>query len=477
MRTETDFLGTISIPREALYGIHSVRAKENFPDQTPFPKEWYQATGKVKYACYLAYRKFRESALEFSQNLPFTFIDSKILEALECAAQEIANGKHFEYFIVPAIQGGAGTSINMNVNEIIANRALQLLQKNPGDYQTIDPIETANIYQSTNDVIPTSLKIAIMELLGILEESINRLREQIETIEKQNNHTLRVGYTQMQEAVPSTYGRLFSTYSEALSRDWWRVSKCFERIKTVNLGGGAIGTGLSIPRFFIMQTVQELQQLTKLPVTRSENLQDATSNLDSFVEIHATLKAHAVNIEKMTSDLRLLASDIAHTREISIPAKQTGSSIMPGKINPVIPEFAISIAHKVYANDQLVSSLCGQGCLELNAYLPVIGCSIIESIKLLIAANNSIKQNLIEGLLINTDTAKQKVYRSPSVSTALSPYIGYHKAACLAKEMKSTGTDIFTANEKLQLIDPIKLKTLLQPENLLKLGFSIKDLE
>jgi aspartate ammonia-lyase len=477
MRTETDFLGTISIPREALYGIHSVRAKENFPDQTPFPKEWYQATGKVKYACYLAYRKFRESALEFSQNLPFTFIDSKTLDALECAAKEITNGKHFEYFIVPAIQGGAGTSINMNVNEIIANRALQLLQKNPGDYQTIDPIETANIYQSTNDVIPTSLKIAIMELLGILEESINRLREQIETIEKQNNHTLRVGYTQMQEAVPSTYGRLFSTYSEALSRDWWRVSKCFERIKTVNLGGGAIGTGLSIPRFFIMQTVQELQQLTKLPVTRSENLQDATSNLDSFVEIHATLKAHAVNIEKMTSDLRLLASDIAHTHEISIPAKQTGSSIMPGKINPVIPEFAISIAHKVYANDQLVSSLCGQGCLELNAYLPVIGCSIIESIRLLIAANNSIKQNLIEGLLINTDTAKQKVYSSPSVSTALSPYIGYHKAASLAKEMKSTGTNIFTANEKLQLIDPIKLKTLLQPENLLKLGFSIKDLE
>jgi aspartate ammonia-lyase len=477
MRTETDFLGSVSIPGEALYGIHSVRAKENFPDQTPFPVEWYKAVGKVKLACYIAYRKFRESALDYSQTLPFTFLDIEVLDAIEKAAREVTDGMHFKYFIVPAIQGGAGTSINMNVNEIIANRALQFLQKQPGDYQVVDPIETANIYQSTNDVIPTSLKIAIMELMGTLEDGINKLRGKIEILEKQNSNTLRVGYTQMQEAVPSTYGRLFSTYSEALSRDWWRVSKCFERIKTVNLGGGAIGTGLSIPRFFIMQVVQELQKLTNLPVTRCENLQDATSNLDSFVEIHATLKSHAVNIEKMTSDLRLLASDIAHKHEISIPAKQTGSSIMPGKINPVIPEFAISVAHKVYANDQLVSSLCGQGCLELNAYLPLIGNSIIESLRLLIAANNTIQKNMIEGLHVDTEIAKQNVYGSASVTTALSPYIGYHKAASLAKEMKNTGTDIFEANNKLQLIDTEKLKVLLEPQNLLKLGFSIKDIE
>jgi aspartate ammonia-lyase len=477
MRIEKDSLGTLEIPDNVLYGIHSQRAKENFPDNTPFPIEWYKSTGTVKLACYKAYRKFKKSASEYSQNLPIHFIEDDIINALEKSAIEIAEGLHFEHFIVPAIQGGAGTSINMNINEIITNRALQILNKSFGDYQLIDPIETANVYQSTNDVIPTSLKISIINLLQTLEESINKLREKVEIIEKDNNNTLRIGYTQMQEAVPSTYGRLFSNYSEALSRDWWRVSKCFERIKVVNIGGGAIGTGIAIPRFFIMQVIEELQNLTKLPVTRGENLQDATSNLDAIVEVHAILKAHAVNIEKITSDLRLLASDIAFTHEISIPSKQTGSSIMPGKINPVIPEFSISVAHKVYANDQLISSLCGQGCLDLNAYLPTIGYAIIDSIKLLIAADKTIKENLIEGLIINKEKARLKVYCSPSVTTALSPYIGYHKAAELAKEMKISGIDIFNANSKLKLIDPEKLTTLLEPQNLLKLGFSIKDLE
>ena len=183
----------------------------------------------------------------------------------------------------------------------------------------------------------------------------------------------------MQEAVPSSFGILFSTYNEALSRDWWRVSKCSERIKQVNLGGGAIGTGLSLPRFFIMEVVPELRKLTGLPLAHSENLSDATSNLDRWVEIHATLKAHAVNLEKMSSDFRLLSSDLAGDKIISIPDRQVGSSIMPGKINPVIPEFVISAAHKIYSNDVLISSLCGQGTLELNAYLPVIGCAVIES--------------------------------------------------------------------------------------------------
>lgn len=477
MRIESDAIGNKELPEDALYGIHSLRAVENFPDTTPFPIEWYKATGIVKLACYHAYNKFKNAALDYSKNLPFAYLDDHILDRLEKAALEVSEGQHFDHFIIPAVQGGAGTSINMNINEIIANRALILNGNKTGEYSIIDPIETANIYQSTNDVIPTSLKICLMDLLKILEEAINNLRQQVENIEKQNLNILRIGYTQMQEAVPSTYGRLFSNYSEALSRDWWRISKCFERIKVVNIGGGAIGTGLAIPRFFIMQVIQELQQLTQLPVTRAENIQDATSNLDSIVEVHAILKAHAVNIEKMVSDIRLLASDIAFTHEIKIPAKQTGSSIMPGKINPVIPEFAISVAHKVYANDQIISSLCGQGCLDLNAYLPIIGYSIIDSIKLLVAANTTLKKNLLEGLEINALKAEQKVYHSPSITTALSPYIGYHRATLLAKEMKNSGTDIFEANKTLQLIDANHLKELLEPQYLLRLGFSIKDLE
>jgi aspartate ammonia-lyase len=298
----------------------------------------------------------------------------------------------------------------------------------------------------------------------------------VEEQENAHRNDLRIGYTQMQEAVPSSFGKLFSTYSESLSRDWWRVSKCFERIKLVNLGGSAIGTGLAVPRFFIMEATGHLQKLTGLPVARSENMADATSNLDSFVEVHATLKAHAVNLEKMASDLRLLASDISSEKEILIPQKQAGSSIMPGKINPVIPEFVISAGHRIYANDQLITSLCAQGCLELNAYLPVIGCALIESIKLLIAADTTINANLIKELTVNAKTGEEKLFRSPAITTALVPFIGYNKASEMAKKMKSEGIDIFAANNRLHFLSIEKLKKILKPENLLKLGYTLDDL-
>jgi aspartate ammonia-lyase len=315
-----------------------------------------------------------------------------------------------------------------------------------------------------------------MKLLQSLEEEINKLRQKVEEYERKNRDKLRPGYTQLQEAVPSSFGLLFSAYNEALSRDWWRVSKCFERIKQVNLGGGAIGTGIAIPRFFIMEVVPELRTITGLQLSHSENLADATSNLDKWVEIHATLKAHAVNLEKLSSDLRLLASDIAGTKTISIPEKQVGSSIMPGKINPVIPEFVISAAHKVYSNDNLISSLCGQGALELNAYLPVIGCSVIESINLLISCDITLLNNLFSGLVINESAGYKALMSSPSVTTALSPYIGYHKASELAYLMKEKKIDIFEANGILKTIDDAKLKIILQPGNLLKLGFSLDEL-
>jgi aspartate ammonia-lyase len=213
-----------------------------------------------------------------------------------------------------------------------------------------------------------------------------------------------------------------------------------------------------------------------MKVYHSENLSDATSNTDKWVEIHATLKAHAVNLEKMSSDLRLLASDIAGEKSITIPEKQVGSSIMPGKINPVIPEFVISAAHKVYSNDNLISSLCGQGSFELNAYLPVIGCSVIESLNLLISCNSTLLANLFSGLVVNETTGYNALIFSPSLSTALSPYIGYHKAAEVATLMKKKKIDIFEANRILKVIDDEKLKTILQPGNLLKLGFSLDEL-
>ncbi|MDQ2177414.1 lyase family protein [Marinifilum sp. D714] len=477
MRIESDFISNREIPKDALWGVHSLRAKENFPDNTQFHKEWYMAVGVVKQACYRTYLDFLKGIdRKFpNQEFPFQLLDKNLIENLNDAADEVNLGKHFDHFIVPAIQGGAGTSINMNVNEIIANRALLQAGENCGNYNKVDPFEHANVFQSTNDVIPTSLKVAAIRLLQELEESINNLRLQVEKTESNYRNVLRIGYTQMQAAVPTSYDKLFSTYNNALSRDWWRVSKCFERIKEVNLGGGAIGTGLSIPRFFIMEVVPNLRKLTGLPITRSENLSDVTANQDGFVEVHATLKAHAVNLEKMVADLRLLASDLFQNRELHLPQKQVGSSIMPGKVNPVIPEFVISTAHKVYANDVMISNLSGQGCLELNAYLPSIGHALLDSIKLLIAANNTLAENLFKELEIQSNMTEKNVLYNPSVATALSPYIGYHEAAKLAKEMKSKNTSIIEANQNINTIDPSKLKSLIEPEELLKLGFTLAD--
>jgi aspartate ammonia-lyase len=490
-RKEHDFIGEMDIPANALYGIHAARARNNFPDQTRFHPEWFKAMGLVKKACYQTAVAYDQAILEKygKQQGPGVQEAGTHFTYLIHAAAEVADGEHFDSFIVPAVSGGAGTSINMNINEIIANVALLNMGEKPGSYHVIDPIEHANIFQSTNDVVPTALKVAALFLLRDLENSINSLRFVVEQHETSHQNDLRIGYTQMQEAVPSSFGRLFSTYSEALSRDWWRVSKCFERIKMINLGGGAIGTGMAVPRYFIMEAIGHLQQLTGLPVTRSENLADATSNLDSYVEVHATIKAHAVNLEKMVSDIRLLSSDITSissaitpnssfvTRHSSldIPQCQVGSSVMPGKINPVIPEFVISAAHRIYSNDQLISSLCAQGCLELNAYLPVIGHALLDSLKLLIACNATLQKNLMEGLVVHPENSKALLLRSPSITTALLPVLGYNKASELARFMKTNGTDVFEANRNLKLLPEEKLQTLLLPENLLKLGYTASD--
>ncbi|HLN55617.1 MAG TPA: lyase family protein [Bacteroidales bacterium] len=476
-RTEKDSLGEKMIPNDALYGIHAARAKENFPIEIPFPVEWYRAVGITKLACYETYRNFRDAAsARLGKKLPFRIISDEILNALISSASEIAEGRHSEYFIVPAVQGGAGTSINMNINEIITNAALIKLGHKPGEYSFIDPTEHANIYQSTNDVIPTSLTVAVLKLVQELEAKINTLRQKIEELENRHREDLRPGYTQMQEAVPSSFGVLFSTYSDALSRDWWRVSKISERIKQVNLGGGAIGTGIAQPRYFIMEVVPSLRKLTGLTLAHGENLPDSTANLDRWVELHAILKSHAVNLEKMTSDIRLLASDLVMSKTISIPAVQVGSSIMPGKVNPVIPEFVISSTHKLYANDQLVSSLAAAGNLELNAYIPVIGCAVIESIKLLIACCSALVDKLFSGIIVNKSNAYNTLIRSGAITTALVPHIGYHKAAEIAALMKERSISIFEANKILKLMTEEKINSILTPGNLLRLGFSIDDL-
>ncbi len=477
MREETDFLGTLSLPDDALYGIHALRAARNFPGEEKFHPEWYRALALVKLAAYRCIKAFKKAASSKVplRNMPAGMENMAVFNHLEEAAEEASAGKYIEHFLVPAIQGGAGTSANMNMNEILANAALLKMGHSPGQYEIIDPYRHANLFQSTNDVVPAALKIAVMQQLTVLEEGINALRSIMEELEREHRHSMRMAYTQMQKALPSSYGVLFSTYNEALARDWWRVSKCFERIKVVNLGGGATGSGLSIPRYYIMEVVHHLQQLTSMPVTRSENLADTTQNMDALAEVHGILKSHAVNLEKIASDMRLLSSDIAGDSGVRIPERQAGSSIMPGKVNPVIPEFVISVAHKVYSNDVLVASLCGQGCLDLNAYTPTMGHAILDSLKSLIAAGKSMRETMFGDLLIEPSRSMEKVLLSPSITTVLIPYLGYQDAGRLARTMTEEGCTIFAANEKLRLMEPEQLRSLMTPENLLKLGYSVKN--
>lgn len=476
MREEKDFLGTLHLPKQALYGIHALRAKENFPYKMPFPIEWYKAMGEVKKSCYSTYRQLKNEVQNCTdlQDSSYSFFSDDLIDALEFGALEVAQGLHFDQFIVTGISGGAGTSVNMNINEIITNLALKSLGFNPGQYEIIDPIEQANVFQSTNDVVPTALKVAVMKCFNKLEVAINKLRNHVEGAEKKFRNILRVGHTQLQEAVPSSYGKLLSTYSDALSRDWWRVSKCLERIKVVNLGGSAIGTGMTVPRYFIYQNIKNLRLITSLPLTLGENLMDATSNLDSFVEVGATIKSHAVNLEKMSNDLRLLSSDLS-TAACQIPARQVGSSIMPGKINPVIVEYVISCCHRIYGNDQVITSLCARGDFELNAYLPLIGVCLIENLEMLMTCNQVLGDFLFLGLKVDGDKSMDLILRSPVCATALVPYKGYHDAAQLAQFMKENSVDIYTANQELNLVSQEFLQSLMTPEKLLALGFSFYD--
>ena len=477
-RQEKDFLGSMDIPENAYFGIHSLRARENFPGQERFSLEWFKAIALTTLAIYKATDLSPDELTTQYPNdiMPLRIPEKAKLKALIQAAEEASTGKHFEHFIVPGISGGAGTSLNMNMNEIICNRALEIINFKPGNYSVIDPIEGANIFQSTNDVIPTSLRVSLMKEVSFLEENTNETRLIFERLEQAHRHSLRIGYTQMQEAVPSSYGNLFGAYQEALSRDWWRLSKISERLKVINLGGSAIGTGITVPQFVIFKATEELRALAGLPLARAEQLSDATMNLDPLVESHAILKSHAVNLEKISSDLRLLGSDLFKNRTLEIPPRQMGSTIMPGKVNPVISEYVISLAHAVYANDQIITSLSAQGTLELNAYLPIIGNAFLDSLKKLQAANLSLREYLLKGLTIDILKSQSSLFSSASITTVLVPFIGYNKAADLAKLMKTEEIDIFMANKKMSILSEEKLSELLNPANLLRLGFKVSDL-
>lgn len=431
MRKEKDFLGEVSIPNDCYWGINTVRALENFRiSGYKVDREFIRAFGQVKEACAITIKGFGKWPEEKA-------------DAIIEACRELAEGKLDDYIPIDPFQGGAGTSLNMNVNEVIANRALEILGHEKGSYSIVDPIEDINLYQSTNDVYPTALKIACLYLLKDLEKTVISLQQCLETKEREFEGIVKVARTQLMDAVLVTLGKEFSAYAEAIARDRWRIYKCEERLRVVNIGGTAVGTGLSAPKKYIFGVIENLRTITGLNLARAENMVENTQNLDVFSEVSGILKAHATNLIKISNDLRLLNSGpCAGFGEIILPAVQVGSSIMPGKVNPVIPEIAAQVGLRVLGNDAVINNCVAMGQLELNQFIPLAAFSMIESLRLLINVNEAFREKCVEGIQPNHKNIKKHIDASFAVLTALLPKIGYKKATLIAKELQATGLTV-----------------------------------
>jgi aspartate ammonia-lyase len=460
IRKEHDLLGTKEIPMRVLWGIHTLRAIENFPiSGKKIHPELIKAYGEVKLAC-----------TQINRELGFWNEDQKA-KAIEEACFEMSQGLLSEHIIVDAMQGGAGTSTNMNVNEVIANRALQIAGKKSGEYDFISPLEDINLHQSTNDTYPTAVKIAAIRLLRNLEQNVVELQEAFQQKEKEFAHVVKIGRTQLQDAVLTTLGREMSAYAEAFNRDRWRIYKCEERLRVINLGGTAIGTGLGAPKQFIFKVTDKLRENTNIGLARSENLIDTTQNTDVFTEVSGILKACAVNLLKISNDLRLLSSGPnAGLNEIKLPEVQSGSSIMPGKVNPVIPEAVAQVAMVVMANDQLISHATASGNLELNQFLPVIAHNFLESIELLKNACSVFRNKCVLGLTANEENCRKTVENSTALATALVPKIGYKNAEKIIQLAERKNITIKLAALELRLISEKEFEEAITPEAVCRLG-------
>jgi len=461
VRQESDLLGPKEIPAQALYGVHTARALENFPlAGRPVHRALVRAYGAVKAACSLT-----------NQRLGVWAADPAKGQAIVAACMEMHEGRLDEHVVVDALQGGAGTSTNMNVNEVLANRALQILGEPLGHYHRVSPLDDINRHQSTNDTFPTALRVAGLWLLATLEKELVALQEAFQEKERVFASIVKVGRTEMQDAVLTTLGREMAAYAEALSRDRWRIYKCTERLRVVNLGGTAIGTGLGAPRAFIFQVVDVLRDLTGLGVARAENLIDATQNADVFAEVSGILKACAVNLLKISSDLRLLSSGPeAGIGELVLPARQAGSSIMPGKVNPVIPEAVSQAAMMVMAHDMAIGQACAAGSLELNPFLPLVAHGLLESLELLAGAARILNHQCVQGLAADEKRCQAHVRASTAVATALVVRIGYKAACSAAAKAKAIGCPIRDVIIAEGLLSEQEFAELTSPEAVCRLG-------
>ena len=458
MRIEKDSIGTLEIDKEAYYGIQSLRGSNNFNViEQRINREFIKNIACIKKAA--AKVNFEIGALDKIKS-----------DAIMEASQEIIDNKIDGAFIVDAIQGGAGTSANMNVNEVIANRAIEILGGKKGDYSIIHPNDHVNMAQSTNDVIPSAAKMTVIDMFKPLICNLEKLIEAFSEKAKEFDHILKMGRTQMQDAVPIRLGQEFASYASCLKRDIKRLKKAEESMHKINIGGSAIGTSINVDPLYLKKIDKEISSICGYEICLADDLIDATQNLDDIVYISSSLKNCATNLGKIAGDIILMSSGPrTGFGEINLPAMQSGSSIMPGKINPVIPEVVIQVAYLIMGHDVTISMAASSGQLELNAFGPVIYYQLFESIFALNGSIESFTRDCIKGITANVDKCKENVEKSIGVVTVLVPKIGYQKATEIAKEALETGVPIkdIILREKIlsieeldKVLDPYKMTSI-----------------
>jgi aspartate ammonia-lyase len=459
-RREHDLLGERSVPRDAYYGVHTVRALENFAiSGTPISiyPDLVVALACIKEAAALA-------------NNELGLLDDDRTRAIAQACEDVRSGSLLEEFVVDVIQGGAGTSTNMNANEVIANRALEHMGHRKGEYRYLHPVEHVNMSQSTNDVYPTAIKVALHLGIRRLIAAMAELRGAFDVKAKEFKDVLKMGRTQLQDAVPMTLGQEFSTYAVMLSEDEQRLQEACLLIHEINLGATAIGTGINAHPRYAELVCRRLGEITGIDLVVATNLVEATQDAGAFVQVSGVMKRVAVKLSKTCNDLRLLSSGPrAGFNEINLPAMQAGSSIMPGKVNPVIPEVMNQIAFEVIGNDVTVSFAAEAGQLQLNAFEPIIAHSLFKGLKHLHNGCLTLADKCVKGITANREHLRRLVEHSIGIVTALNPYIGYERATAVAKEAHETGKSVYELVlskgwlSKAQLDDILKPEVLTQP--------------
>lgn len=452
MRLESDSIGEMEVPGEAYYGVQALRANENFPiTGNSLNPDFIKNMARIKRAAAIT-------------NMRAGRLKPEIANAIESACNEVVCGMFASEFIVDGIQGGAGTSANMNMNEVIANRAIEMLCGKKGDYSIVHPNDHVNMAQSTNDVIPTAGKLTVLDLLKKLEKSLKKLDSALYKKADEFDGVIKIGRTQLEDAVPMRLGQSFHAYATMIERDIDRMAKAKKEMYTVNMGATAIGTGINTSEYYFDHIVPTLAKVSGYPLVQADDLFDATENLDGFVRVSSCLKACAVNLSKMCNDLRILASGPkAGFGEITLPAMQNGSSIMPGKVNPVIPEVVSQVAFHIIGHDVTITMAAEAGQMELNAFEPVVFYNLFDSISTLTHAVDTLTDNCIIGITANEERCQKLLDASVGITTALCPYIGYKKAASLAKESLRTGVPVKKLVLKHGLMKEKQLDVVLDP--------------